>query len=84
MLACWTALGNRLEEMAFCDRVLGDGFRRMTEAESQPEKDISSFAGICSLSFLCCGSYLRSWAPLRRYVVKTSIWLSLFQPRELP
>lgn len=41
VLLCWTASGSRLQEMAFCHRVLGDGFRRVTDVEPQNEKDIS-------------------------------------------
>lgn len=33
---------------------------KMTDVRSQRGTDMLSFAGLCSLSFLCCDSYLEA------------------------
>lgn len=33
---------------------------KMTDVRSQHGTDMLSFAGLCSLRFLCCGSYLEA------------------------
>lgn len=51
---------SRLEEtgiLQLCSRILGDDFKKMADAELQCEKGVCSFAGLCSLGFLCCEPY---------------------------
>lgn len=63
--------------------MLADNSKNLTDAESQCVNDSDGFtvghdAGFCTKLLA-----LRGWAPFRRSLVKTFIWISLFQPREL-